>query len=223
MLAFLDGICLKKFFVSWATSKGGYIMYSQDSFQQFAIRTQEHANEVAISVNGQIAVAQEKARLQKEIDENRERLYRERDGKTTSTIINANKQFILVHSYPTGKDIYTPPIMDAHNLKVRKMFSVYNQIINVIWELRCNDWDSPLYIEDRDFNSTNFVKYLNAKGEVLKVEKNQKKMVCDLIINYLKSNAIDCEIPQFYGWNRMSNGEWYFESDQTKTMEGLLL
>ncbi len=138
---------------------------------------------------------------------------------TARIFVNAARQISVEIIAQDGSKIGEKVLMDQKNLHGTLLFSLFREEKFFALQIQ---WDSPLgkvVIKEADLCPKVMVRKLARAGVAIHCSRERRTEIIETLFAFLLETATTQELPYTVGWNKMSSGNWYFESDSRKTFK----
>lgn len=173
------------------------------------------------AVNQKIFLEKAKAEISIKKQETIEKHRRERENAVCEICQTEKGELIVLTTYPGGEQAISPPVFSVRYLVI-ECLNCADESLGTIQRIRWDGCNDVVLLYQKQCNPKYFGKRLLNQGIAINLSRRRRDGILEKVYAFLVANAVKKEIPKNYGWNRMKSGEWVFEENLQKTMEGMV-
>lgn len=147
--------------------------------------------------------------------------FEKRELTTRAIAVDSDGKFVIESTLPTGEKKFSKPVCRETGFRACWLYAL---------DVPQKDWLFSINFFGVTGSTTVILKkpstqiVMRAFREVgvhFRFSRSLRAEMEAAVVAWLIQNATIVEIPKRIGWNQMSDGEWYFEQDAKKTLEGI--
>ena len=182
------------------------VLKNADAFHKSSLEEQKFSNKVQL------------IQLQSAIDLKRIETYEKKRINrelTTKVLIEADDgKLCFMYENPEGSKSCSKPVLNVSDVRSEVLWAVGSQkkYLRIQWS------EGEIFV-DFEISAKMLAKKLRQKGVAFKVAQEQLQSLYELFLSYVFNKAVSVEIPRFWGWNQMENGNWKFADEKVLSLE----
>lgn len=144
----------------------------------------------------------------------------ERENASYAIFKDSENRLRLETKYPTRKSEYSEPVINSADMRAYRICDIEtHKTVMVLVE--ADNLPEKIILTREELNPRFFERCLSKRGLAVKVGRERRKLVLELLLSFLIDGAVVVELPKTLGWSKTNTG-WIFAESEAKTIEGVV-
>ena len=162
-----------------------------------------------------------KAALASVLEDEREKRREKRENASIAPFQDADGYLRIQKSVTHQKAVISEPIFKWPWISLQKVISPAQKRC-VAHLISWNGEHGRVNALLKKMETSEFVKVMDCSGNPFKIGRDRKRQLGDMVYGFLIENSDTLLLPDYLGWNKMEDDNWFFAWEHDSTIQGLM-